>query len=363
MSKVLIVSPFVPPHRGGLETYVGWLHRDLAAAGHEVGILATDVRPASATACVHAVDLRVGGGTSWPLVLPSRRTTRLVDRVLDGVDVVVHQNCFWNLTDLVSRRAARRRIFQRTVVHAAFATYPGAGWSTRASATAFRVVAGAPQLRRAAPIAVSRASQRFVADEYGMEAAYVPCPIPQVPVIAGAGFSGEEPLRIAWVGRLAPVKAPVDAIRAVADVARTRSVELHMFGGGPLSDALPDAPFITWHGDTPREDVLRAVADSHVFLSTSLADNAQLALLEALALGRPCVATDVGEAALYLSGQLARGLAPPGDVRALAGAIGHVAADWTSMQAAAAARGEELRRDYAPERAIAMMLQELELAA
>ena len=363
MTRVLLVSPFVPPHRGGLETYVAWLCDELRSAGHEVRILATDVRPASADVMVHARDLRVGGGTSWPLVMPSRDARRRVDDALRGVDLVVHQNCFWNLTDLVSRRAARRGIAQRTVVHAAFATYPGAGWTTRASADAFRILAGTPQLRRARPIAVSRATERFLAQEYRTESAYVPCPIPQVPEIDGAALVADEPLRIAWVGRLAPVKAPLAALEAVARVAQVRPVELHVFGGGPLEGGLPSAPFVTWHGDTPREQVLQQVAASHIFLSTSLADNAQLALLEALALGRPCVATSVGEASGYLEGPLGVGLVPPGDVAGLARALLKVADEWPAVQHAASSRGDELRTTYAPDRVGALMLQELGLSA
>ncbi len=349
MSRVLIVSPFVPPHRGGLETYIGWLTAALATAGHDVRWLTTDVRPAAAHYVVPARDVAVGGGTSWPLVIPSSRIRQIVDDATAWADLVLHQNCFWNLTSVAAASAKRNGTRQRTIVHAAFATYPGAGATTHLSADAYRIAFGKRQLLRAPPIAVSHASVKFMQDEYGVRAIRVPCPLPDVPEIVGATLAVDGPVRIAWVGRLAPVKAPNVAVAAIERLTTDRRVELHMFGGGPMELEVRTSPAVILRGDLPRVEVLRAVADCHIFLSTSLADNAQLALLEALVLERPSVATDVGEASAYLAGALRVGLTSPGDVAATARALDLVIADWPSRAAATAERGRSLRSEYDPE--------------
>lgn len=363
MSRVLIVSPFGPPHGGGLETYVDWLRECISGAGHEVRLLSCDVRDVDAEWITPAQDLLVGGGTSWPLVLPSRRTRATMREAVRWADLVLHQNCFWNLTSLAASAARRGGCAQRTIVHAAFATYPGAGVTTRVSADAYRLLAGQRQLRIAPPIAVSYASKAFVEAEYGVPCDRVPCPLPGVPEIEGACLGPGERVRIAWVGRVAPVKAPLDAVEAVRLLAQTHDVELHMFGTGPLSDRIPDDVRIVRRGNLQRDELLREVASCHVFLSTSLADNAQLALLEALVLGRPSVATTVGEAPAYLAGPLTGGLTAPADPAGAAAALSMVIDDWDRWAAWTGTRARQLRNEYDPAAVGAEMLRVLYLNA
>ena len=362
MTRVLIVSPFLPPHRGGLETYVEWLHTAMRSAGHEVRLMGCDVRPSDADYLVPARDLRVAGGTSWPLVIPGRQSRRVIVEAVAWADLVVHQNCFWNLTRLASKESARRSKAQFTVVHAAHATYPGAGLTTRISAAAYARFAGRPQLSVAPAIAVSRATQDFLADEYKIPSRYVPCPLPQVPPdVSRSSEPAREPARIAWVGRLVPVKAPLVAVDVLNRLRSVQSVELHVFGGGPLADRLRGHAGVVMRGEMPRDAVLRGIASCDAFLSTSVADNAQIALLEALALGLPCVATSVGEAPNYLQGSLRAGLVPVGDTVAMSSALEEALADRPRSSRDALQRGYELLREHDPARCSNQMLDALAL--
>lgn len=361
--RVLVVSPFGPPHHGGLESYIDWLHGALESHGASVRMLSTNVREVDADYTVGAIDVPVGGGTSWPLVLPGRGTRATIRSSLEWADIVIHQNCFWNLTALVSRMAARHGVPQYTVVHAAYRTYPGAGFVTSSFAWAYGTSIGRSQLRRAPAIAVSASTQRFVEREYGVPALLAPCPLPAPNgEVAASGPSVHDgPPRIAWVGRMVPVKAPDIAVRVGDALAAHGGIEMHFYGGGPLEETIPARPWLHVHGALPREDVLREVARADLFFSTSRADNVQVALLEALSLGVPCVATRVGEADEYLVGPLARGLVEVDDVGGMVMAIRDVLASGQDMRQDARLRGAELVAEHDPDRAARRMAELLDL--
>lgn len=363
MSRVLVVSPFLPPHRGGIETYVEWLRTIITEAGHEVRSMGCDVRPSDAEYVVPARDLRVAGGTSWPLVLPGRRARRMITHGVGWADLVVHQNCFWNLTSLAGKAADRQGRQQFTIVHAAHATYPGSGIGTRAAAGAYARIFGRAQLRAAPAIAVSRATEAFLARDYSSPATYVPCPLPRLPVRGlRSGEASGSPARIAWVGRLVPVKAPETAVDVLRALRASRAAELHVFGGGPLADRLRGHPGVVLRGEISRDDLLRSLAECDAFLSTSVADNAQIALLEALALGLPCVATRVGEATTYMDGALRDGLVAVGDIPAMVSALTRQLDERPRYSSDARRRGEQLLREHDPHRCAEEMLTALKLS-
>ncbi len=329
--------------------------------GATVRLLATDVRDVDAHYRVHAADIPVGGGTSWPLVLPGRGNRAVMQEAVDWADVVVHQNCFWNLTSLASRAASRLGRPQFTVVHAAHRSYPGAGVVTTAFAWSYARTVGRSQLRRAPAIAVSESTRTFLREEYGVGASLAPCPLP------GPGAQNMEPIvrhrdsipRIAWVGRLVPVKAPALAVEVGDALAAAGPIEMHVYGNGPLEAEMPSRPWLHLHGALPREELLAEVAQADVFLSTSRADNVQVALLEALSLGVPCVATRVGEAEGYLTGVLSEGLVAVDDVPGMVAAVQRTLAEGPEYRTAARRRGAELTALHDPHTAAERLLEVL----
>lgn len=144
------------------------------------------------------------------------------------------------------------------------------------------------------PRAVSR-----IEEVSGRPARYVPnaVPLEDIPM-------GEEPdgAGIAWVGRMSPEKGPDVMIRAFADaVARDDRLTLTMMGDGPLMDdtrqlaaTLGVADRVTFTGPVDNSEVLGAYRRSRMMVVSSRSEGLPAAALEALATGRPVVATAVG---------------------------------------------------------------------
>jgi len=115
-----------------------------------------------------------------------------------------------------------------------------------------------------------------------------------------------------------------------AGVPRMHAVLLgHGAAEGDLRALAARPPFagrVTVPGAMPPRDVLAAVAALDVFAFPSVRDNLPLAVIEAMQLGRPVIASAVGDLPWALAGG-AGVLVPPGDVAALAAALRAVAAD------------------------------------
>jgi glycosyltransferase involved in cell wall biosynthesis len=152
-------------------------------------------------------------------------------------------------------------------------------------------------------VSVSRIGVDGVRRVYGVNAAYLPYPLPELPVVRGVKLGEWEALRVLWTGRLAREKDPLVAVQAVERFRARRPARLELFGDGPLRPALEaqaaERPWLTLHGARPWTEVLAAHERAHVCLSTSVWDNVQVAVLEALARGVPVVSTRVGDAPGY----------------------------------------------------------------
>ena len=117
----------------------------------------------------------------------------------------------------------------------------------------------------------------------------------------------ERPPVVAAVGRLVEKKGFPDLLRAVALlVARGRALRVDLVGTGPLEAALHEQvrqlgldSVVTMHGALPQERVREVVSQAAVFAAPCVVgsdgnrDGLPTVLLEAMALGTPCVATPV----------------------------------------------------------------------
>jgi glycosyltransferase involved in cell wall biosynthesis len=140
---------------------------------------------------------------------------------------------------------------------------------------------------------------------------------------------GLNPLRryVANVARLHPVKDQATLVRAFQIVARSNdTVDLLLVGDGPLRHDLEQlvdemgltgrVEFMGIRSDVP--DLLNAI---DVFVLSSVSEAASLTLLEAMASGRPVVATEVGGNPELVRAGLDGLLTPRGDPAAMAAAI------------------------------------------
>jgi glycosyltransferase involved in cell wall biosynthesis len=146
------------------------------------------------------------------------------------------------------------------------------------------------------------------------------------------GISPEAPLA-GTVGSLTPKKSHETLLRA-ARVARQRLPDLRVavVGQGPLAGALrrraaelavEDAVTLVGY----REDAARVASAFDLFVLSSRHEGLPVALLEAMAAGRPVVATRVGGVPEVVRDGSEGILVPPGDPEALAAAMVTVLAD------------------------------------
>jgi glycosyltransferase involved in cell wall biosynthesis len=131
-----------------------------------------------------------------------------------------------------------------------------------------------------------------------------------------------EDVSIGFIGRLVPQKAPGRFVAAVADVARQQPrVRGILVGSGPLRDSVHEAARdagiferIVWVTDRHGPEVLPAF---DMLLMPSLYEGMPYVLLEALAVGVPVIATDVGGVAEAIEDRVTGFIVPQQDAAAL----------------------------------------------
>lgn len=119
-----------------------------------------------------------------------------------------------------------------------------------------------------------------------------------VPAKQSYALSG--PLRVVGAGRLVGRKNFDRLVAAISALAAGRSVQLDIFGDGPERDALQalidrvGADAIRLHGYAPRWHAQEAVVGADVFVNLSDTEGFCITVAEAMAVGLPVIATDVG---------------------------------------------------------------------
>ena len=157
------------------------------------------------------------------------------------------------------------------------------------------------------------------------------------------------------VGRLTAQKNQALLIRAFARVAGETADDLLLYGAGELREELQGLiDSLGLHGRVKlmglSSDVPNAIKDAKCFLMSSDYEGLPNALLEAMALGLPCVSTDCkgGGPAMVIEDGVNGLLVPMGDEEALAGAMRRVLRDpegAESMGRAARETAERFRPD------------------
>jgi glycosyltransferase involved in cell wall biosynthesis len=154
------------------------------------------------------------------------------------------------------------------------------------------------------------------------------------------------------VGRLTRVKGLGFAIEALSHLPAGHPWQLDLVGDGGLHDELAAlasrlgvADRVTFHGF--RRDIEALMANCDALVMPSLHEGLPYTLLEAMSLGLPVIASNVGGLAEVLRHEETGLLVPVGDVRALAAALARLAdaAELRATLGDAAAR--EQRRAYA----------------
>lgn len=153
-------------------------------------------------------------------------------------------------------------------------------------------------------------------------------------------------LRVAMLGNLFLGIKGYDIALQTAAILKSRGHDFEIIIGGAPHDI---APFLELRKKLGLEDVVTfvgKVADPVAFLSSADAylllsryEGTPNALLEAMALGLPCGATDVGDVAVFAAACPGLTLLPVGDAEAAARCVEH----WLRDAASAAAAGADCR--------------------
>jgi glycosyltransferase involved in cell wall biosynthesis len=266
----------------------GWQTRTLACRLPDLEAAADAVVPT-----------RFLGPSSWPLPTGGWRT---VWREVGATDVVVANGTSHVLSVLAVLAARARRRKAIFVLHGS-GEYPGSR-PMRLARSLFQRTLARLALRLSQPASVSRAGVRAARELYGVDASYLPFPVRELPPVPNTpALRPDETMRVAWVGRLFPEKDPLLAVEAVDVLRGERQAVLHVCGDGRLRPEIERLaarrPWLVLHGTIGWNEVQELQGSAHACLSTSVQDNVQVAVLEALSRGIPTVSTQVGDASAY----------------------------------------------------------------
>jgi glycosyltransferase involved in cell wall biosynthesis len=211
--------------------------------------------------------------------------------------------------------------------------------------------------RNAAAVAVSAAVADSVRARrprpevvvHGLDAGR-PAPLPRAAALAALGLDPGGPV-VGTVGNLTAKKDHATLVAAMARLADERpDARVVVVGAGPLEADLRAQVARSGLGDRvtlagSRGDVAEILGAFDVFVLSSRVEGLPIALLEAMAAARPCVATAVGGIPEVIGDGVDGLLVPPGDPEALAGAVAKLLAD-PDRRADLGARAAARARDF-----------------
>ncbi|HET6403040.1 MAG TPA: glycosyltransferase family 4 protein [Candidatus Thermoplasmatota archaeon] len=340
--NVLIASPWLHPHGGGLERYAWSIGRELARAGHEVTLLGHAREPVDETRervrVVGVAPRRTLSNT--PLSLEVHRVARRLARDADVVNVHTPVPGTAELVALAARRAGVPHV---VTYHAGTLGAPAG--ILRAAASVHRALGERWLLRGAAArIAVS---PYVAARVFGRLASEVVPPgvdaerfAPQgEPVPGRVLFVGPVSRAYAWKG----FAVLADAFERLAQ--RVPEAHLRVVGQGDLVESYR-ARFagrpVTFVGRVEEAQLVREYSRASVVVLPSITDAESfgMCLAEANACARPVVASAIGGIPSFVRDGDNGLLVPAGEPEALAQALERLLAD-PGLASRLGARGRE----------------------
>lgn len=303
--RILQVTPFYAPHRGGVESHVRALNREFLRQGHDVEVLTSrDDRREPVRETIEGV--RVVRAPTWGVVL-NTPVDPGVARALRASDAdIVHIHYPPPLTSYFAYRGLRGRGRPTVLTYHCDLYLPG--FAGRLTTGLYERLFLPPTLDAADRIVVHTQSYgRTSRSLRNRRLAIIPSSVdvqrfrPEVDgsaVRTALGFDGSRV--IAFTGRLVPHKGVDLILRALA--ALPSDVRLLVIGSGPrlpalraLADRLGLADRVVFRSDVTDEELpayLRA-ADLFVFPSQNRLEGFGLVIAEAMAAGLPAVVADM----------------------------------------------------------------------
>lgn len=308
--RILQISPYYPPHIGGIEYHVEALSRKLVEAGHEVVVYTSNVPEAKKHEVVDGVEVYRFNCPFAPLnnpIMPGLFFRLLRSGNFDIIHTHGHFHMSSNLVAFTS--VLTRRPFVLTS-HGAIPGY--SGWK-RAVEAVFDKTVGKWTLRTADRVIALTQTQAGILNGLGADTRKtVVTPLwmdtDQVNLHADAekfrntyGLSDKK--IVLFVGRLLPIKGLHYLIEATKH-AKTRPTVVIIGDEAPgypgtkrlLEEQVKTLGLdrdILFTGNFPREDLAAAYKAADLFVLPSLAEGLPLVLLEAMSYGKCVIATKV----------------------------------------------------------------------
>jgi glycosyltransferase involved in cell wall biosynthesis len=339
--RVVFLSGIWPPDVGGPASHGPELARFLVGRGHDVRVVTMADAPPTERPCpVETVSRSRPFPVRYPLVAAkAARAGRSADVIYATATYAAAAAAATTarrplvvklVSDPAYERARRWGLFTGTLE----GFQPAGGAGLRGLKRA-RTAA----LRMAATVVVPSLYLARIALTWGLDSVrvvHVPNPAPAV-----EPANGPPPERPTFVfaGRLTRQKALGNALEALTSVPEAR---LLVVGDGPDRDRLAAQAAaldgrVEFLGALPRAEVLAVVSGATAAVLPSDWENLPHAVVEALALGVPIVATSVGGVPEVVDDGVNGLLVPPGDVPALAAALGRISRDQALRDRLAAA--------------------------
>jgi glycosyltransferase involved in cell wall biosynthesis len=170
--------------------------------------------------------------------------------------------------------------------------------------------------------------------------------VPSGVAIPSSVGSPEEPPHVLYVGRLSQEKGVLELVEAARDL------PLRVVGDGPLRDRVPDAA-----GFIPPGELGPWYERAAIVVAPSRREGYGVAVREAMAWGRPVVASAVGGLLDAIEDDVTGLLVPPGDVGALRAALERLLGNPELRARLGSAAREKARTELSFDAATAALMQ------
>ncbi|MET9600962.1 glycosyltransferase family 4 protein [Streptomyces sp. NPDC006459] len=354
MRTVVQITPYYPPHLGGLERVVLHLSRHLAER-HDVRVVTTTLGSGGAPRRAREDGVAVRRHRAAEFAHTAIAPGLLGSLLAAPRGAVLHAHCAHALLPETVALAARLRR-QPFVLH--FHLDVDASGRLGGLLPAYKKhVFGRVARAAAAVIVLTEQQARFVEDAYrvppdrvhvvpnGVAAEFFRSAA--VPAGAATATATDRPLQLLYVGRLSAQKNVARLLDAI-DLTEA-PVTLRIVGGGELDADLRARAArlglgerVEFTGPLHGGDLLAAYADADAFVLPSDREGMPLAALEAMAAALPVLATDVPGTTELLRGV---GLLAAPEPAALAAAVDRLASD-PALRARLAGRSAERARRH-----------------
>ena len=291
------ITPYYPPHIGGVENVVKELSSHLASSGYSVDVVTSQTHPQSATKITEPALVNVrrlwGISVLHTPILPGLFWTLL--RQPDST--IYHVHVAQAGLPEIAYIAARLR-HRPLIAHIHLDIEPSGQVGKLILGPYKRVVLRYILARASRVVVLTTDQAHFLTEKYGLD--------PKRVVVLPNGVGGEyflpvrqtfhDPLRLLFVGRLAIQKRPDRIVEAMS---RIKGATLDIVGDGPDRPELESyvqqhgIQNVTFHGTKRGKDLRQFYEFADILVLPSDKEGMPLTLLESMASALPIVGSDV----------------------------------------------------------------------